>query len=102
MAHRTFRDKHGRTWDVWEVRPTLVERRRTAAQKPVSMERRRYSGAPSLLPNDLRQGWLAFQWKQERRRLGPPPVGWTEMTNDELAELLERAVGRGRVRRLIE
>jgi hypothetical protein len=102
MAHRTFRDGHGRTWDVWEVRPTLVERRELAAQPPPSLDRRRYSHAPSLLPADLRQGWLAFQWKQERRRLGPPPVGWIDMSDDELAELLERAVPSGRVRRLIE
>ncbi len=32
MAHRVFKDSLGRTWNVWTVIPSRVERRGTADQ----------------------------------------------------------------------
>jgi hypothetical protein len=104
MAHRTFRDEHGRDWDVWEVVPTTVERRmaRNSQERPALLERRRVQEARVLVPEALQDGWLAFQHGKERRRLAPIPSEWPEMTSDELLDLLHRAEGKIRTRRLIE
>lgn len=104
MAHRTFRDEHGREWDVWEVVPTAVERRmaRQPRPRPAGAERRRVHETRVLVPESLQKGWLAFQSGTERRRLAPIPADWTELTSSELLELLHRADQRARARRLIE
>lgn len=100
MAERTFRDRRGREWKVWEVYPTMTERR--VSDEPVLVERRRHARARASLPESLRHGWLAFESNRERRRLGPPPDDWDRMTEPELADLVERAVSAGTTRRLIE
>src|SRR5438105_3639778 len=105
MAHRTFRDEHGREWEAWEVVPTAVERRmardggrRTTAPN----DRRKGQETRVLVPDELQRGWLAFQSGLERRRLAPIPDDWVDMTVDELADLLKHAERRTRARRLIE
>ena len=100
MAHRAFKDRLGREWEVWEVYPSTTERRVTA--DAVAVERRQRSEPRASLPDALRHGWLAFESKRERRRFGPPPDGWETMSDLELAELVERAVSAGKTRRLIE
>ena len=105
MAHRTFRDEHGREWDAWDVVPTTVERRSKQSSTIVpnsSADRRTHAEARVVVPETLEKGWLAFQCGTERRRLTPIPPGWDEMTVAELIELLRRASARGRARRLIE
>lgn len=97
---RAFKDRRGRVWEVWEVYPTMTERR--VSEQPVVLERRRHSQARASLPEGLRHGWLAFESNKERRRLGPPPEHWEAMNESELAELVERAVSAGTTRRLIE
>ena len=97
---RTFKDRRGRAWQVWEVYPTMTERR--VSVEPVLIERRRHAQARASLPDGLRYGWLAFESNKERRRLGPPPEHWAAMTDSELAALVERAVSAGTSRRLIE
>jgi hypothetical protein len=84
MALRDFRDEVGREWQVWEVM-TTGEDRKTA-------------GFPLSIP----ERWLAFQSRNDRRRLSPVPEGWSDCTEAELAELLKRATAAGRGRRLIE
>ena len=102
MAHREFRDREGRTWEVWDVHPSMAERRDNENAPAVTVERRRVSQPRAPLPRELREGWLAFESRFERRRLTPPPNGWLEMSDAELSDLLERAVSTGKVRRLIE
>ena len=104
MAHRTFRDEHGREWDAWEVVPTTVERRmaRSSREVPVAADRRKIQEARVLVPESLQKGWLAFQSGKERRRLAPIPQDWADMTSEELVQLLNRADQRSRTRRLIE
>jgi hypothetical protein len=102
LAHRTFTDARGRTWEVWEVHPAFVERRGPGSHKAVSAERRRRREPRASLPDQLRGGWLALESKNERRRLAPTPDGWEKMSDSQLAELVERAVSTGKPRRLIE
>ena len=94
MTHRRIRDGAGRSWDVWEVYPSAVERRISGEHKlpgepPQGVERRREFRI--LVPHDLEAGGLAFRAGQERRRLAPIPSEWTQLTDGELLALLERA-----------
>jgi hypothetical protein len=103
MAHRSFHDDVGRAWDVWDVIPTVVERRVSPpAPRPPDIERRKIRETRVVVPESLQQGWLAFQSGRERRRLAPIPSDWGEMTASELLELLHHADRRTRSRRLVE
>ena len=102
MAHRTFKDRHGRTWEVWEVQPTMAERRAARQEASVAFERRKHSEPRASLPDDLRRGWLAFESRNERRRLAPPPRGWSELSDADLVDLLEGAAMRVKPRRLLD
>jgi hypothetical protein len=98
--HREFGDRKGRTWQVWEVIPTFAERR--VAQAVVAVDRRKATQPRSSLPVEMREGWLTFETKGERRRLAPTPLGWELLSDRELLELLQRASPVGPARRLIE
>jgi hypothetical protein len=103
MPHRSFHDDAGRTWDVWEVVPTAVERRiAQSATRPPEAERRRVKEARIVVPDRLQKGWLAFQCGWERRRVAPIPDDWDDMTVSELVDLLHQADTRSRGRRLVE
>ena len=100
MAFRTFRDTHGQEWEVWEVHPTLTERR--VSTQPVLVERRRNDQGRVSLPRQMRTGWLAFQSTAERRRVVPPPDSWEAMSDAELVDLLQQATPRPKPPRLID
>lgn len=104
MAHRSFRDARDRVWEVWEVQPSSFERRqpdRTDAAAP--QVERRHRTEHRIVPRPLlAKGWLVFASRDEKRRLAPIPAGWSERTEEELAELLAAATPSGRPRRLIE
>lgn len=103
MPHRSFHDDVGRTWDVWEVVPSAVERRvAQPAVRPPEVERRKVRETRVVVPDRLQKGWLAFQCGWERRRLAPIPGDWDDMTVSELVDLLHHAVSRSRGRRLVE
>jgi hypothetical protein len=102
LPYRTFTDTRGRVWEVWEVQPAFIERRSGKSEAAKPAERRRRKEPRASLPNDLRGGWLAFQYGKERRRLTPTPSGWEEMSDTQLAELVERATPARQARRLIE
>lgn len=102
MAHREFTDRHGRRWQVWEVCPSMLERRTGGQRGQPARERRIRDEPRAALPRSLRNGWLAFECRSERRRLAPPPEHWEELSDEELATLLESASARVRPRRLIE
>ena len=103
MPHRSFRDEIGRSWDVWDVLPTAVERRiARSAPRPVPIERRKVPENRLVVPEPLKRGWLAFQSGRERRRLVPIPNDWNDMTVSELLDLLHQADRRSRSRRSVE
>jgi hypothetical protein len=101
---RTFADDGGVVWQVWEVRPSLMERRRMRERRgaPRSDAPRRQSTAPRPLTavhESLREGWLAFRSDVEHRRRAPIPNGWTELSDRELCTLLDSALRFERGRR---
>ena len=93
-AERSFTDVMGAVWVVWEVYPTLVERRllaeRRAARRDAIDRRHEKSGRPTL-PLQIRGGWLAFQSKFERRRLIPVPDEWEVLDDVALRHLLAQS-----------
>ena len=101
---RTFTDADGVAWQVWEVRPTLVERRRLRERRTVARTDapRRQVNAPRpivAVHESLRDGWLAFRSDTEHRRRAPIPDGWSGMSDRELCALLAGALRFERGRR---
>ena len=74
----------------------------TPPGQPVPVERLKLYKPRASLPGEMRNGWLAFESKAERRRLAPTPDSWELMSDRELAELVERAVSTGKAKQLIE
>lgn len=105
MAHRTFTDTLGFTWEVWEVHPgraiigTAVDHRRggdrrakpvlgaapPAGPPPGQVERRSGIERRVAVAAPLQRGWLAFRSGDERRRLAPIPAAWERASDIELA-----------------
>ena len=103
MSHRSFKDSFGRTWDVWTVVPTRVERR--AATPPTSqpaVERREHDELRARLDARFTGGWLCFETKREKRRLAPFPDSWERADDAELERLCQRATEVQPSRRLVE
>ncbi len=111
MPSRTFVDDHGVEWMVWAVAPSWVERRTGRDRRgPTTLERAVFdhlhperrthsrrrglsdSGPRVKISADLTGGWLAFEGRNERRRLTPIPEGWEGMSEAELAALSRKAV----------
>jgi hypothetical protein len=106
MAIREFTDNAGQSWTVWEVQPKSIERRLADHPEVVAVvgeRRQRSSVQPRLrMSPHLARGWLTFESRHERRRLIPAPAGWTELSSEQLARLLDRATPTHRRGRLIE
>ena len=103
MAHREFLDHEGVRWEVWDVHPTHVERRRRSGGVAQPDERRVAREGPRVqVRPEFLEGWLAFQSRSERRRLAPAPEGWEALDDEQLAGLCAQAVPVGTPRRLVE
>ena len=106
MAYREFTDDRGRGWKVWDVYPTLAERRLRAAGPPGGRERRRLSERRLNVHPDMAHGWLTFESRDgERRRLAPIPKvegGWSAASESELKAWCAAAAPAPSPRRLIE
>lgn len=104
MSHRVVVDAAGVTWEIWEVEPTLIEKRDAPAETPpgTTGERRRTRSARLRVSPQMREGWLAMRSDTERRRIAPIPVGWAELDDAQLVALVQRAELVGAPRRLIE
>jgi len=100
VTHRTFKDKDGRIWDVWQVHPSAAERRfvqrrvkdedRTDSSERRSGDERRASEkaqavARATIAPEFTYGWLCFETAGEKRRLAPVPEGW-DRADDETIE----------------
>ena len=94
MAHRRVQDDGGRWWDVWDTRPTIIDRRggreRRRGNRPAGDRRQKSEPRVSVEP-EFRKGWLAFQSGAEWRRVAPIPDAWEALSDRELLDLLDRA-----------
>jgi hypothetical protein len=107
MALREFTDGRGRQWMVWDVHPTLAERREHNAGPPPGIrERRRFVEPRMRLSPKAARGWLVFESQDgERRRLAPipeQPNGWAKALDDQLRRWCAMAEPAPPPRRLIE
>ena len=94
MSYRRFNDSEGRAWEAWEVHPTAVERRlnRDRRTEPRdTVDRRKTREFRLVIPRELREGWLALQWRTQKLRLSPIPDGWMHLSDEELSQLVGRA-----------
>ena len=71
MALREIRDTGGTSWQVFEIRPSLVPQSLMGAR------------------GDFADGWLCFLSAHERRRLATYPDDWQNLPERELVALLE-------------
>jgi hypothetical protein len=104
MSYRTFVDRVGSYWQVWDSQPTKVERRLTAGdrrqprphawggtERRAGIDRRTVSQRRITLSEGYGRGWLTFESLTEKRRLIPIPSGWEVMSNGELRLLCDKA-----------
>ena len=91
MAHRIFQDLNGRTWQAWAVAPAEPEQRASnGATDPASSGRPRRMIRVDLGPQ-WANGWLTFETPGEKRRLAPYPPGWSDFSDEVLAQLCAMA-----------
>jgi hypothetical protein len=94
MAQRKIQDGTGRWWDVWDTRPTIIDRRDGRDRRSEVREeddRRQLTEARVTVGPEYRDGWLAFQSGAEWRRLAPIPAQWEQCSDTELLSYLDRA-----------
>ena len=96
-GYRKYVDGWGRTWEVWMVHPSAIERReierRSTVENTVHLieqrvlgERRKVVGSRVAVASEYRNGWLCFTRDGERRRLAPVPTNWMSADEKQLAE----------------
>src|SRR5215212_3381638 len=84
MAYRTFVDRDGAYWQVWDSQPSRAERRQAqvdrriarlypwrGTERRVGTDRRMESQRRITLAQGYGGGWLTFESLQEKRRLVP-------------------------------
>ena len=104
MGYRTFVDRDGSYWQVWDSQPTRVERRMAAmdrrkpryfpwreTERRSGQDRRMTSQRRIILGEGYGSGWLTFESLSEKRRLLPIPSHWEDMSQPELRELCDKA-----------
>ena len=104
MGYRTFVDRDGFYWQVWDSQPTRVERRLTGsdrrnhkpfswkgAERRVGADRRLTSQRRITLNEGYGAGWLTFESLDEKRRLIPIPPRWDDLSQTELRLLCDKA-----------
>jgi hypothetical protein len=104
MAYRTFVDKDGAYWQVWDSQPSKMERRVSQSdrrhlvrypwrgvERREGGDRRVISQRRITLSEGYGSGWLTFESLEEKRRLTPIPNGWDEISQAELRILCDKA-----------
>jgi hypothetical protein len=78
MAVREFRDESGRWWRAWDIKPEEIH--------PVTK-------GEDYLADCYVTGWIVFETRagDEKRRLCPWPMRWTQESESGLRKLLARA-----------
>jgi hypothetical protein len=105
MAHRDYTDSEGVSWQVWEVIPQSVERRKLRERRVADRDEldRRKRHEVRLRPADGADGWLVFESFDMKKRLRPIPKDWYKASPVELESMCARAQRAARTsRRLIE
>lgn len=106
MAHREYVDSQGAAWQVWEVIPQSVERRklreRRIAPRDAHDRRQRHEARLRLSDGEI-DGWLVFECHDQKKRLRPIPTDWHRASVTELESICARAERASRPsRRLVE
>ena len=104
MGYRTFVDRDGSYWHVWDSQPTRVERRLRGsdrrnhkpfpwkgAERRAGTDRRMSEQRRITLSHGYGGGWLTFESLDEKRRLVPIPSQWEDLSQSELRALCEKA-----------
>jgi hypothetical protein len=78
MATRAFTDSTGMEWLIWHVTP--------------GQHTRRAGRGLSTLPEELADGWLAFECSAGKRRFYPVPPEWETLADDKLEILCRAAI----------
>ena len=104
MGYRTFVDRDGSYWQVWDSQPTKVERRTASgdrrktrsapwhnAERRSGQDRRIISQRRITLAEGYGSGWLTFESLTEKRRLLPIPSHWEDMSQGDLRALCDKA-----------
>jgi hypothetical protein len=103
MSQRTFADPDGTLWNVTAILPQMTERRlsdrRIASNIVVDSRTERRTQADRRHQREVRapvregfeQGWLVFDYGDEKRRCAPVPAGWEQLTTHELQTLCAKA-----------
>ena len=96
-GYRIFLDARGRTWEVWMVHPSSIERRKMERRTPVENavylieqrvlgDRRSVTRSRGAVATEFSAGWLCFASDGEKRRLAPVPVNWMSANESQVAE----------------
>ena len=104
MSYRTFVDRDGSYWQVWDSQPTKMERRVSShdrrhprflawngVERRSGTDRRVMAQRRIMLSEGYGSGWLTFESLSEKRRLIPIPSRWENMSQAELRVLCDRA-----------
>ena len=104
MSYRTFVDRDGSYWQVWDSQPTKVERRVSTSdrrrqsfypwrgdERRTGRDRRTMTQRRITLSEGYGGGWLTFESLTEKRRLIPTPTHWEDLSQAELRALCEKA-----------
>jgi len=104
MSYRTFVDRDGSYWQVWDSQPTKVERRVSAedrrrprylpwdgSERRTGVDRRKTTQRRITLSEGYGAGWLTFESLSEKRRLIPIPSHWEDLSQSDLRSLCEKA-----------
>ena len=104
MSYRTFVDRDGSYWQVWDSQPTKVERRVATGdrrrprfipwnghERRAGTDRRTMAQRRITLSEGYGGGWLTFESLSEKRRLIPIPSHWEDLSHAELRSLCEKA-----------
>ncbi|MFN2637259.1 MAG: hypothetical protein ABR585_09550 [Gemmatimonadaceae bacterium] len=95
MTPRSFKDRAGKLWDVWQVHPSSTERRfgerrvnkekrSDALERRTGLERRKKHR--THVAQEFAYGWLCFETFGEKRRLAPVPEGWERADDDTIEQ----------------
>jgi hypothetical protein len=78
VAVREFTDSKGIAWRAWDVTPESIH--------PITK-------AEDYLADCYKEGWIVFETVdgKDKRRLCPPPIGWSDFAAAELEALTEAA-----------